>query len=334
MFDDFRLYMIRELFETGIDNESIQHVMAIIDKASTEYDVNRKETMPVPISMTWQRVLVEYLACRSIEGLSNETLYNYRTTLSLFLSFVRKPIEDIKPNDIRLYLYQYQQQRNISNRTLDKLRNTIASFFRWAYNEERIERDPCASIQPIKYTITPRTALSQLELEYIRKSCGDIREKAIIETLYSTGCRVSELCRILKSDVDWKNQTIQVFGKGGKYRTVFINAKAYVTLQDYLKMRTDSDEHLFVSDRKPHGGLTRYAVEHIVSEISDRAYRLIGKRVTPHIFRHTTATTALQNGMPVQNISRMLGHSQIETTMVYAEVNNGDVQRDHLRYVI
>jgi integrase/recombinase XerD len=127
---------------------------------------------------------------------------------------------------------------------------------------------------------------------------------------------------------------VQVYGKDGKYRTVFINAKAYVTLNDYLQTRNDTDEHLFVSDRKPHKGLSRYAIEHIVSEISDRAYRMTGKRITPHVFRHTTATTALQNGMPVQNISRMLGHSQIETTMIYAEVNNIDVQRDHLRYVI
>ena len=176
--------------------------------------------------------------------------------------------------------------------------------------------------------------MSQLELEYVRRSCGDIREKAIIETLYSTGCRVSELCNISKHHIDWQNCTVQVYGKGGKYRTVFINAKAYVTLKDYLQTRNDTDEHLFVSDRKPHKGLSRYAIEHIVSEISDRAYRMTGKRITPHVFRHTTATTALQNGMPVQNISRMLGHSQIETTMIYAEVNNIDVQRDHLRYVI
>lgn len=334
MFDEFRLTMLRELVETGIDDEAMRRVMSVVDRMGGEFEVSRKETALVPIDQTAPRILMEYLACRSLEGLSLGTLNNYRLTLSHFLASMRKPLDEIETSDIRAYLYQYQQNRGISNRSLDKIRNALTSFFRWAASEKRTQYNPCDAIRPIKHVVKPKIALSQLELEYIRRACGDIREKAIVELLYSTGCRVSELCGMKKSDIDWQERTVQVLGKGKKYRTCYLNAKAFVTVQDYLSRRTDTDEHLIVSDRNPHRGLTRYAVEHIVSEISDRAYRKTGKRVTPHIFRHTTATTALQNGMPVQHVSRMLGHRQIETTMIYAEINTGDVQRDHMRYVV
>lgn len=284
--------------------------------------------------MAGPRMLVEYLACRGLEGLSKETLRNYRLALIRFLSAMHKPMDKIETNDIRQYLYQYQHERGITNRSLDKLRDTLNSFFKWAAAEGRLDCNPCSAIKPIKFVPKPKTALSQLELEYIRRACGDIRDKAVVELLYSTGCRVSELCGMKRDDVDWDKKTVRVLGKGSKYRTCFLNAKSYVTLREYLNRRSDNDEHLIVSDRNPHKGLTRYAVEHIVSEISDRAFRKTGKRITPHIFRHTTATTALQNGMPVQNVSKMLGHERIETTMIYAEVNATDVQRDHMRYVV
>lgn len=334
MYDEFRLSFLCELVGEGIDDEDMRKVMGVVDRMGAEYDVQRKSTELVPIEQTASRMLLEYLACRSLEGLAVGTLTNYRIALMLFLTAIRKPLEQIESNDIRMYLYQYQQKRGVSNRTLDKLRNTLSSFFHWAESEGKITHNPCNAVNPIKHTIKPRTALSQIELEYIRKVCGDIREKAIVEMLYSTGCRVSELCDMKISDVNWNDKTIEVLGKGKKYRTCYINAKAYVTIKEYLSRRVDNDEHLFVSDRKPHGGLTRYAIEHVVKEISDRAYRYTGKRVSPHIFRHTTATTALQNGMPVQNVSRMLGHGQIETTMVYAEVSSQDVHRDHTRFVV
>ena len=332
MYNEFRIEMIRELVGAGIDDNLLQQVMGVVDKVGSEFDVSRKEKALVPIGMTGPRLVMEYLACRSLEGLSRETLYGYQKILYNFVISLRKPIGDVEAVDLRTYLYQ--QHRGVSNRTLDRIRGAISVFFRWASAEGRIAKDPCISIHSIKYACKPRMALSQLELEYVRKVCGDIREKAIVEFLYSTGCRVSELCGVKKSDIDWQNMTVQVFGKGSKYRTCFINAKAYVMLQDYLATREDKDEHLFVSDRKPHQGLSRFAVEKIISDVSDRAYRLTGKRVTPHIFRHTTATVALQAGMPVQNVSRMLGHVRVETTMTYAEINNEDVKREHTKYVI
>lgn len=334
MYDEFRLAFLRELVGEGIDEESMKKVMHVVDRLGMRYEVSPKETSLVPIDAIIPCSLVEYLACRSLEGMSKATLYNYRMTLSAFFKRVQKPLEKIESNDIRGYLYEYQQVRNISNRSLDKIRNTISGFFKWAVAEGKVPKDPTLAVKAIKYSVKPRIALTQLELEYIRKSCGDIRERTIVEILYSTGCRVSELCNMKKEDVDLEDRTIMIFGKGGKYRISYINAKAYVVLCDYLKSRNDNDEHLIVTERKPHRGLSRYMVEKIIGDISDRAYRFTGKHVTPHIFRHTTATVALHNGMPVQNISKMLGHNQLETTMTYAEVDMTDVQRDHNRFVI
>ena len=334
MFEEFRLSMLRELVDAGLDDDAMRRVMGAVDKVGSEFDVTRKVTALVPLNAAGTRMVLEYLACKSLEGLSKLTLYTYQTTLARFLRSLRKPLDEVEANDIRVYLYQYQQRQHVTNRTLDHIRQNIKVFFEWAFAEGRIPNNPCASIHPIKYTAKPRTALSQLELEYIRRACASRREKAIVEMLYSTGCRVSELCGMTLNDIHWQDMTVMVLGKGNKYRTCFINAKAFVALKDYLAARDDDDPHLFVSERKPHQGLTRYSVEKIVRDISDRAYRQTGKRVSPHIFRHTTATTALQNGMPVQNVSRMLGHSEIETTMIYAEVKPTDVQRDHMRFVV
>lgn len=334
MFNDFRLCILRELVQTGLDDDDMRRVIGAIDKIGCEFDMERKCTSLIPIEMTSQHVLLEYLACKSLEGFSKETLSNYHKFLSNFLQSMKKPIENITTNDIRAYLYQYQQVRGISNRTLDHLRITISGLFHWAYAEGKIERDPSLPIHAIKYIVKPKPSLSQIELEYIRKKTYGPREKAIVEMMYSTGCRVSELCGMKKSDVDWDNGTVVVLGKGQKYRTVYMNAKALVSLRDYIDMRTDDNEHLFVSERKPHGALKRAAVEKIIRQISDRAFSLTGVNVTPHIFRHTNISTALRNGMAIQNVSKMAGHAQIRTTMGYAQIDNEDVQHDHSRYVI
>ena len=334
MFDEFRLTMIRELAKSGLDTDTMRRVMGVVDAIGTEYDVTRKETALIPIAMTAQYMLVEYLACKQLEGFSPCTIYSYRVTLSRFLAAMKKRMEDIQPNDIRMYLYQYQNERHISNRTLDHLRTTISGFFKWATVEGKIERNPSEAVGPIKFTVKPRPSLSQLELEYVRKRLGSSRERAIIETLYSTGCRVSELCGMKKGDVDWNEGTVLVFGKGSKYRPAFLNAKAIVALRDYLALRADSDEHLFVSERKPHGALKRAAVEKIVRQISERAFNDTGVHITPHVFRHTMISTALRNGMPIERVSKAAGHVEIRTTMGYAKIDNEDVQHDHQRYVI
>ena len=334
MYDDFRLDMIRELVAEGVDDITMKRVIGMLDKVGSDYDMERKCTALIPIEDTAQHQLLEYLACRSLEGLSKQTLERYHFTLAPFLQAMAKPIDQISTNDIRAYLYKYQQERGVTNRTLDHMRMVISGLFHWAVAEGKIERDPSLAIHSIKYIAPPKPSLSQIELEYVRRVLGTRREKAMIEMLYSTGCRVSELCGMKQADVDWDAATVQIFGKGGKYRTAFLNAKAMVALRDYLDEREDGSEYLFVSERQPHGQLKRAAVEKIVRQISERAYNRTGVRITPHVFRHTMISTALRNGMPIERVSRAAGHANIKTTMDYAKINTEDVQHDHQRYVI
>lgn len=209
----------------------------------------------------------------------------------------------------------------------------ISGFFQWAQDEEYIQKNPAKSINQIKYESKPRQALSQIELEYIRRSCKTLRESAMIEVLYSTGCRVSELSGLKISDVDFTEKKVHLFGKGKKHRFSYLNAKAEVALKEYLESRKDSCEYLFVTERKPIKNLNKEAIEKIVRNISKRTFGE-EKKVTPHIFRHTTATTAMKNGMPIQSIQLMLGHSKIDTTMIYAHTDESMVKYEHEKSVI
>lgn len=193
-----------------------------------------------------------YLVCKKIEGLSDRTLDTYMRNLKIFFRGIRKPIEQINANDIRVYLFSYQQERKCSNRSLDKYRGYLSSFFSWATDEGYLQRNPMRTIPPIKYERKPRQNLTQLELEYLRADCKTPRERAIIEFLYSTGCRVSEISGVKKSDIDWNKKSVHLFGKGRKHRTSFINAKSEVSLLTYLETREDDCEYLFVSERKPY----------------------------------------------------------------------------------
>ena len=165
-------------------------------------------------------------------------------------------------------------------------------------------------------------------------TCQSIKEKAIIEFLYSTGCRVSELSNVKKDDINWNEKSVHLFGKGKKHRTSFINAKAEVVLLQYLNDRDDDCEYLFVSSRKPYRRMHKEGIEKIVRNISARASTLTGKHITPHVLRHTTATIALRSGMPITDISKLLGHEKIETTMIYAKSSIEDVQAGHKKYIV
>lgn len=332
MYEHFRNEFQCVAEEQRIPTQTIADVLHVLDQIAERYEIQKKETALTPYIEEMPEVLKIYLVCKKIAGLSQTTLDTYARMLSLFFRTVRTPMAKITANDIRVYLYRYQQERGCSNRSLDKYRQYLSSFFSWADDEGYIQGNPMRTILPIKYERKPRKNLTQLELEYLRQACKTPREQAIIETLYSTGCRVSEMAGLKKGDIDWNARSVHLFGKGGKHRTSFLNARAEVTLKTYLATRNDDCEYLFVTERKPYRPLKKEALEKIVRNIADRIPEKI--HVTPHILRHTTATLALQNGMPIADISKLLGHEKIDTTMIYAHTCMESVQAGHKKYVI
>lgn len=333
MYDQFKNEVIMGL--TGlIGAEHITTVLQIMDSVACRYKIEKEETELIAYDGGVPPIVTTYLACKKVEGLSDGTLYNYGHFLYMFFSAVRKPPGKITANDIRVYLYQYQQQRQVTNRTLDKYREYIARFFQWALDEGYTTSNPAKIVKSIKYEAKPRQALEQIELEYLRMACKDVRERAIIEFLYSTGCRVSELTAVKKSDIDWNAKSVHLFGKGKKHRTSFLNAKAELSLREYLNSRNDDNDYLFVSVKSPHKQMHKEGIEKIIRVISTRLPTCVKKPVTPHVLRHTTATTALQSGMPIEDISKLLGHESIDTTMIYAKASLENVQSGHKKYIV
>ncbi len=310
----------------------MQKITECLDVCAALYEIKPAElALSVP-SNDIPELIKMYIATKTVEGQSKASLNNRLGHLRMFCRYVKKPIERVTPQDIRVFLYQYQQERNISSASLDKLRSEVCSLFHWCAAEGYIDRDPAITVKPIRCEKKQRQSLSQIELEYIRKACRSVRERAMIEFMYSTGCRVSEMCIVKLSDVNFQTDEVHLFGKGRKHRTSYLNAKAHVALQEYLNTREDDSVYLFVSDRRPHHQICKDAVELIIRKIRQRAG--ITKTVTPHIIRHTTATQAVRHGMPIEEVQKLLGHENVATTMIYVETAQDDVRAGHARAVV
>lgn len=304
-----------------------------IDEVLGRFDIKPAEThLAVLGREEMERLIKTYIVVRRMEGLSDTTLYNYMRILHSFMLAMRKPVGEITANDVRLFLYEYQERRGISNRSLDVVRTAICAFYRWAASEKYVPCNPTETLRPIKWEAKPRQSVTQLELEMLRRGCRDERELAMLETMYSTGCRVSELIGIKLSDVDWETRTVMLFGKGKKYRASYLNAKAEIALHTYLRVRKHDSIFLLCNDRGG-GKMTKGNVERMMRGIAERA-GLGDKGITPHVMRHTTATQALHSGMAIEDIQRLLGHANVSTTMVYAKVNQEDVRVKHQMYIV
>ena len=311
------------------DLKTVQQCLTIF---VSDYDISPKTTEIVPYTGYLPECYKIFFVTKKIEGMSIKTLELYNMILKDFFLRVNKKLEEITTNDIRVYLYQLQQDRHISNATLDNRRTVIHSFYEWAANEGYIGSNPCRNIKPIKYERLKRNPLTGLELEKVRNSCTNLKDKAIIEMLYSTGCRVTELERLDITDINFQTKEVHLFGKGDKHRTSYLNAKAEIAIRNYLESRTDKTPALFVSDRQPHDRLKKEAIERRVRLLGEASS--IGRRLYPHLIRHTTATDGLDRGMPVEEIQQILGHANISTTMIYAEVSQKNVKTNHQKCII
>lgn len=312
----------------------IEEIKIVLDELcvfSEGYDIDKKSTELTTTDDYIPNVYKVYMVSKQIEGISLNTLKTYNFHLRSFFETVRKPLEEINTNDIRLYLYNEKARKEISNRTIDHKRLIINAFFEWCRDEGYIQSNPCKSIKRIKCEVKERKPLSSLEMELVRIACEDCRERAIIEFLYSTGCRVSELARLNINDIDFDNNEVHIVGKGNKHRISYLDARAELYLKKYLNLRHDDNDSLFVTKRKPYKRLTKNGLEYIVKNIGEHSE--VQRTIHPHLIRHTVATDLINRGMTVVEVQKILGHEKLDTTMIYAKISQENVKYNHKKYM-
>lgn len=328
---DYKIQFIREIeAQLGqiLDSDSFEPTINAITRALNGYEITKPTTEITPYISVNESLLKMYCGCLLVGGKSEKTIAQYKRTIEKFAEFANKTFLDVGVYDIRLFLAM-EKQRGVSNRTLENTRANLSAFFQWLQREEHIGKNPCMNIQPIKYTDKVRLPFSTVEIDSLRFACRNAKERAIVEVLLSAGIRVSELASLQVSDVNFHNMSIHVRkGKGAKERTVYINDLARTHLQAYLMERGTLDNNLFTNIKKEP--LNPGGVRHILKTLGDRAKV---ENVHPHRFRRTFATGLASRGMDIQEIQKLLGHTNINTTLEYVFTSDEKAHASYLKYI-
>lgn len=311
------------------DQEEVLYETLINELKNIELIRKEDKTSPTDINKNME-LLRTFLAAKKVEGCSKRTITYYKTTIEKMLKNVEKKIEYITTDDLRIYLAKYKENTQASKVTIDNVRRILSSFFSWLEDEDYINKNPVRRIHKIKTGRVVKEVLSDENFEILRDNCKNIRDLALIELLNSTGIRIGELVNLNISDVYFNERECIVLGKGDSERTVYFDAKTKIHLQKYLKTRNDDNPALFVSFKKPHKRLGIHGIERNIRELGKTSKI---KKVHPHKFRRTMATNAIDKGMPIEQVQRLLGHVQIDTTMQYAMVNQNNVKNSHRKYL-
>ena len=272
-----------------------------------------------------------FISAKRIEGCSERTLAYYKATIEHMLSIIVTPLRQVQTDDLRAYLAEYQLRNNCSKTTVDNIRRNLSSFFSWLESEDYIIKSPIRRIHKIRTGSKVKETLSEECIEKLRDSCLQIRDLAMIDLLYSTGIRVGELVNLNINDINFEERECIVYGKGNKQRKVYFDAKTKVHLKRYLEQRKDCSEALFVTLDSPFERLKISGVEIRLRKLGRLAS--LDQRVHPHKFRRSMATRAIDKGMPIEQVQKLLGHQQIDTTMHYAMVNQSNVKIAHRKFI-
>ena len=329
MKDEIVMEILREMTPLLVQ-EQLDTLKETVRAVLSKYEVQKRETSLMRTDRNGMNYLQVFLESFRQNGKSEGTIEQYRLHLSRMLSYVGKNVQEIEDDDLIDYIHKYKQIRKVSNRYLNSIRLVFNSFFRWLQRRKIILRNPVDGLDPIKYRQVVKKPLSPEELEKVRCACEKERDLAIVEFLYSSAVRVSELVRLNREDICWESDDVMVLGKGNKEREVYLNARAHLHLKKYLESRTDDNPALFVSGRMPHERLTKAGIEYIVAQIGKAAGV---ENVHPHRFRRTAATDLLRMGMPIEQVQELLGHAKIDTTRIYCTVTREQVRASHRRYM-
>ena len=271
-----------------------------------------------------------FLSAKRIEGCSEKTLIYYKNTIQQMLDSIGKSVCTIVTEDLRTYLAEYQKEKQSSKVTIDNIRRIFSSFFAWLEDEDYIIKSPVRRIHRIKAASTIKETYTDEQLESMRDNCDNPRDLALIDILASTGMRVGELVLLNRDDISFDERECIVFGKGDKERMVYFDARTKIHLQSYLASRTDNNEALFVSLKAPYN---RIKIGGIELRLREMGKRLNIEKVHPHKFRRTLATVAIDKGMPIEQLQKLLGHQRIDTTLQYAMVKQSNVKIAHRKYI-
>lgn len=299
-----------------------------IIKIMREYDV---QTAQVYDRSNLPRRVEAFLAAKRIDGCRPKTIKGYRERLKLFMTQCSKPVQQITTDDLREYLAYLVDERHLMDNSVQAHINTLRSFFSWLVDEDNIRKSPMRKIKSLKIDkLRSRHPLTAEQLELVRDGCRGYKEKALVEFLVSSGCRVSEVAGLRVDDIDWRDRKCKVIGKGNKERTVYFSVRAKLMLQLYIAERRGG-EALFASSRAPYEPLTDRGIEKMISKLGKR----IGmeRPLYPHLMRHTFASHALNCGMELTIIQHLLGHSDPKTTLIYAEIDPVRVQYEYNRMI-
>lgn len=316
--------------QCDLDCRQMARLKAVLASELHNVEIVEKEDCSKQQAQENEHLLNSFISAKKIEGCSDKTLAYYRNTIERLLLTLSIAICHITTSDIRAYLSDYQEEHQSSKVTIDNMRRIFSSFFAWLEDEDYIAKSPVRRIHKVKTDSLVKEVLSDEQLEQLRDSCTNKRDLALIDILSSTGIRVGELVKLNREDIDFHERQCVVFGKGNKERVVYFNARTKLHLQQYLDERTDDNPALFVSLHLPHTRLTISGVEVRIRELGKS---LSMPKVHPHKFRRTLATMAIDKGMPIEQVQRLLGHVRIDTTLHYAIVNQNNVKLAHKKYL-
>ena len=351
--EDLRLKICNLLITSGVKDAALE-VDLILDK----YEISDRTTEIALLEEDRNEYLFKkFIVAKTVNGCSERTIEFYTKTLKFVFQRIKKNVDSVTADDIRYYIAYRQKVDKVSSTTTHNEFRVLQSFYNYLLTEEIISKNPTLKVGSIKNKKTKKEAFSEIEIEKMRDVLNSSRERAIFEVLLSTGCRVSELVNIKISDID--ENKVKVIGKGNKERIVYLNARAKFAVEKYLSERTDTNPYLFCGgwdvSKTDNVNLSEYGtkksdwyknpklvspsdhtdkstIEQIIRRIKKRAN--LDTRCYPHKFRRTCATMALRIGMPIEQVSKMLGHNEISTTQIYLDLDDSELESAHKKYVM
>lgn len=354
---DIREDLIVELTNVYRENMDISDIKMRLSIILSDYEISKRKTEIVLYEEDATVLVInKFLAAKLASGRTERTVRYYQNTLKYIFDRIEKPYDQLSADDIRLYMAMRVQKDGISKTTANNERRCLSAFYTWLQKEEILLKNPMSRVDPVKEKKKKKKAFTDYEIELIRDACRSKKEKAIIEILLSTWCRVSEICQIQIDEIG--ENCITVHGKGEKDRDVFLTAKSKLAIENYLKERKDDNPYLF--PRAKHAGdvaefrkgikqsellnwhkypelvdESRHTDASTVEAIVRKIGRIVGvSNVHPHRFRRTGATMALRNGMDLTLVSKMLGHESIATTQIYLDITTDELLEAHRKHVV